>query len=56
MRQIRWRSLEHAGGAASDGTQRILDVKPTSIHQRVPLIIGSAEDVEQAVSFMHGKE
>ena len=48
--------VEHAGGAASDGTQRILDVKPTSIHQRVPLIIGSDEDVEQAVSFMHGKE
>ena len=37
-----------AGGPASTGTQRILDMKPADLHQRVPLIIGSAEDVVAA--------
>ena len=37
---------EQAGGAASTGEKRILDIQPTSLHQRVPLIIGSSEDVE----------
>jgi fructose-1,6-bisphosphatase I len=37
--------VEQAGGTASTGTQRILDVVPTSLHQRVPLIIGSTDDV-----------
>ena len=36
---------EQAGGAASTGTTRILDIQPTSLHQKVPLIIGSREDV-----------
>lgn len=36
---------EQAGGSASTGDMRILDVKPTSLHQKVPLIIGSREDV-----------
>ena len=36
--------VEQAGGKASNGTQRILDIVPTSLHQRVPLLIGSAED------------
>lgn len=43
---------EQAGGSASTGTERILDVKPTSIHQRVPLIIGSPHEVSQAEAFM----
>jgi fructose-1,6-bisphosphatase I len=42
---------EQAGGRASTGTQQILDVVPSSLHQRVPLLIGSAEDVIQAESF-----
>ncbi|MGE0821259.1 MAG: class 1 fructose-bisphosphatase [Candidatus Binatia bacterium] len=42
---------EQAGGKASTGTQRILDVIPTSLHQRTPLLIGSAEDVTHAESF-----
>jgi len=33
--------LEVAGGVATDGTQRILDIEPTSLHQRTPLFIGS---------------
>jgi len=37
--------IEQAGGYASDGKQRILDIQPESYHQRVPLIIGSEEDV-----------
>ena len=37
--------VEQAGGAASTGTRRILDVRAASIHQRVPFAIGSVEDV-----------
>lgn len=43
--------MEAAGGRASNGSQRILDIFPTSLHQRVPLLIGSAEDVKQAEAF-----
>ena len=42
---------EQAGGRASNGTQRILDIVPTALHQRVPLLIGSAEDVTKAEEF-----
>ena len=44
--------VEQAGGRASTGTQRILDVHPTALHQRVPLIIGSPEDVSEAEASM----
>lgn len=37
--------VEQAGGGASNGFQRILDIRAESIHQRMPLAIGSAEDV-----------
>jgi fructose-1,6-bisphosphatase I len=37
--------VEQAGGSASTGSHRILDVTPESLHQRVPLIIGSTDDV-----------
>jgi fructose-1,6-bisphosphatase I len=47
--------VEQAGGSASTGTQRILDVQPTKLHQRVPLIIGSPEDVRLAEDFIQGK-
>ena len=40
--------VEQAGGLASDGTNRILDVQPTELHQRTPLYIGSKEEVELA--------
>lgn len=39
---------EAAGGAASDGKRRILDIEPTALHQRTPLFIGSVEDVREA--------
>jgi fructose-1,6-bisphosphatase len=39
--------IEQAGGAASTGRERILDVKPTELHQRIPVILGSREEVER---------
>jgi fructose-1,6-bisphosphatase I len=39
---------EKAGGAASNGRQRILDVVPTKLHERTPLYLGSRGDVEEA--------
>jgi fructose-1,6-bisphosphatase I len=47
--------VEQAGGRASDGFQRILDIQPTDIHQRTPLVIGSEEDVKIAEDFIQGK-
>lgn len=44
--------MEQAGGKASTGTEDILDVKPGSLHQRTPLIIGSRENVELVESFI----
>jgi fructose-1,6-bisphosphatase I len=38
--------VEQAGGLATDGRQRILDLEPRSLHQRVPLVFGSAREVE----------
>jgi fructose-1,6-bisphosphatase I len=40
---------EQAGGASSDGRQRILDIPPTSLHQRTPIFVGNRELVEKAV-------
>jgi fructose-1,6-bisphosphatase I len=37
---------EQAGGLATDGRNRILDIQPESLHQRTPLVVGSREDVE----------
>lgn len=39
--------IEQAGGKASDGTQRIMDIKPEELHQRAPLYIGTTEMVEK---------
>lgn len=46
---------EQAGGAASDGRRRILDIVPEDLHQRTPLVIGSAEDVREAEVFIQGR-
>ncbi|SNS01196.1 D-fructose 1,6-bisphosphatase [Belliella buryatensis] len=43
---------EQAGAAATDGSQRILDIQPTSLHQRTPLYIGSKKMVAEAMSFV----
>ena len=47
--------VEQAGGKATTGTQRILDVEPKALHQRVPLIIGSADDVSHAEACIQGR-
>ena len=47
--------VEAAGGAASDGHRRIMEIEPTALHQRVPLIIGSKADVETACAFIQGQ-
>lgn len=46
---------QQAGGAASTGQEAILDLQAAELHQRVPLIIGSAEDVEEAEAFVQGR-
>ncbi|WP_296244605.1 MULTISPECIES: class 1 fructose-bisphosphatase [unclassified Psychrobacter] len=38
--------VERAGGAATDAVQRILDIEPTDIHQRVPVVLGSRNEVD----------
>jgi fructose-1,6-bisphosphatase I len=43
--------MEQAGGACSTGFERILEIKPTHIHQRVPLIFGSKNEVERIVAY-----
>ncbi len=47
--------VEQAGGKASNGYNRILEIQPTNIHQTVPLVIGSKEDVTIAEEFIQGK-
>lgn len=39
---------EEAGGRATDGTNRIMEIQPTSLHQRVPFFVGSKEMVKEA--------
>ena len=39
--------VEQAGGRASTGRERMLDLKPNDIHQRVPVILGSTEEVDR---------
>lgn len=43
--------VEHAGGLATTGTERILDIQPTELHQKVPLVIGSRFEVEKYLEF-----
>lgn len=44
--------VEQAGGKGSDGHQRILDIQPNEIHQRVPLYIGSQEEVDKLEKYL----
>ena len=43
--------IEQAGGAATNGTQRILDIQPESLHQRVAVFLGSKEEVERVTGY-----
>ncbi|MCK5906715.1 MAG: fructose-1,6-bisphosphatase, partial [Flavobacteriales bacterium] len=45
---------EQSGGMATDGHQRILEIKPTELHQRVPFFVGSKNMVMKAMEFMEG--
>jgi fructose-1,6-bisphosphatase I len=47
--------IEQAGGKASNGKERILDLAPTNIHQRSPLYLGSKYDVEECEAFLSGE-
>ncbi|MCZ6757222.1 MAG: class 1 fructose-bisphosphatase [Bacteroidetes bacterium] len=47
--------VEQAGGAASDGHTRILDLEPKKLHQRTPLYIGSERMVDTAEQFLRGE-
>lgn len=44
--------IEQAGGKASNGEMRIMDIQPTDLHQRVPYFVGSSEMVDQAESLV----
>jgi len=46
--------VEAAGGAATDGTRRILDITPSELHQRTPLYIGNAENVAEVAAALRG--
>jgi fructose-1,6-bisphosphatase I len=43
--------VEQAGGAATTGTQRIMEVQPTGLHQRVPVFLGSKNEVERVTGY-----
>jgi len=43
--------IEQAGGLCSTGREQILEIKPSSIHQRVPLILGSRSEVERIIDY-----
>ncbi len=44
--------VEQAGGRATNGRDRILDIKPENLHQRTPLFIGSEDDVKEAGQYL----
>ncbi|NMF86892.1 class 1 fructose-bisphosphatase [Aromatoleum petrolei] len=43
--------IEQAGGAATTGRERIMDLQPTKLHQRVPVVLGSAAEVERVTKY-----
>lgn len=48
--------VEQAGGLATDGQRRIMEIKPEKLHQRVPYFIGSKNMVEKAMEFIARQE
>ncbi len=48
--------VEKAGGMATDGKRRILDIQPTELHQRLPIYLGSTAMVRKAVEFVNAEE
>lgn len=45
--------VEQAGGASTTGRQRILEIQPTGLHQRVPVILGSKNEVDLVTGYHH---
>jgi len=43
--------VEQAGGAATNGRERILDIQPQKLHERVSVILGSRNEVERATKY-----
>jgi fructose-1,6-bisphosphatase I len=48
--------VEQAGGRATNGKKRIMEIKPEKLHQRMPIFIGSEEDVKMVEKFMTAAE
>ncbi|AOW12357.1 fructose-bisphosphatase [Hydrogenophaga crassostreae] len=46
--------IEQAGGAATNGRERILDIQPTKLHERVSVVLGSKNEVERITSYHTG--
>src|SRR3954469_25075909 len=44
--------IEQAGGAATDGTGRILEIEPTGLHQRIAVMMGCADEVAKAMEYL----
>ena len=47
--------VEQAGGLATNGQQRIMDIKPEKLHQRVPVFLGSKKEVALVTSYHNEK-
>ncbi len=45
--------VEQAGGASTNGVERILDIQPTSLHQRVGVVMGSKNEVDRVTRYHH---
>ena len=43
--------VEQAGGAATNGSQRILDITPTRLHERVSVVLGSKSEVQRVTAY-----
>ncbi len=54
MNVMRWLLFEQAGGMASDGHQRVMEILPQTLHQRVPFYAGSMKMVQKLEDFTNG--
>jgi fructose-1,6-bisphosphatase I len=43
--------IEQAGGAATNGRERILDIVPTKLHERVAVVLGSKNEVDRVTGY-----
>jgi fructose-1,6-bisphosphatase I len=48
--------VEQAGGGATTGAQRVLEVNPTGIHQRIPIMLGSKNEIDRIASYHSTKK